>query len=144
MVIYCDTSFLFSLYGNDVHTARAVAWVAGCTDPLRVNVLTQYELGNALRFAEFRKTLGAGEAARCQAVFDNAVACGRVIVETSNLADVVAEAKRLSAMRTLRGGHRGFDILHVASALVLGAGQFLTFDANQKKLAEAEGLEVPF
>jgi predicted nucleic acid-binding protein len=34
------------------------------------------------------------------------------------------------------------DILHVATALHLGATEFLTFDANQKELAEAEGLVV--
>ena len=33
-------------------------------------------------------------------------------------------------------------ILHVATALDLGASEFLTFDANQKLLAEAEGLVV--
>jgi len=53
------------------------------------------------------------------------------------------EAKRLSATYTLTGGHRGFDVLHVAGALKLGADQFLTFDGNQKKLAKAEGLVVP-
>ena len=35
------------------------------------------------------------------------------------------------------------DILHVATAIELGAKEFLTFDGNQKKLAEAEGLVVP-
>jgi hypothetical protein len=43
----------------------------------------------------------------------------------------------------LKGGHRGFDILHVASALVVEAECFLTFDDNQRKLAQAEGLNVP-
>ena len=56
---------------------------------------------------------------------------------------VLSEAKRLSGTRTLTGGHRGFDVLHVAGALKLGAARFLTFDGNQKKLAEAEGLDVP-
>jgi len=56
---------------------------------------------------------------------------------------VVDEAKRLSASHTLAGGHRGFDILHVATALILKAQQLLTFDENQKKLTEAEGLVVP-
>jgi len=56
---------------------------------------------------------------------------------------VVDEAKRLSATHTLTGGHRGFDILHVATALIVKAQQLLTFDVNQKKLAEAEGLIVP-
>jgi predicted nucleic acid-binding protein len=62
----------------------------------------------------------------------------------SVLAVVIDEAKRLSATHTLTGGHRGFDMLHVAAALQLKARHFLTFDANQKRLAEAEGLIVPF
>ena len=36
-----------------------------------------------------------------------------------------------------------FDILHVAAALTIDAKQFLTFDENQRRLAEAEGLSVP-
>jgi hypothetical protein len=62
---------------------------------------------------------------------------------TSFLADVLAKAGRISAARTLQGGHRGFDILPVSSALVLGAERFLTFDSNQKIPAKAEGVEVP-
>jgi predicted nucleic acid-binding protein len=34
-------------------------------------------------------------------------------------------------------------VLHVASAIHLGVTDFLTFDGNQKELAEAEGLVVP-
>jgi hypothetical protein len=64
-------------------------------------------------------------------------------VQVCNLADVVHEAKRISFTYSLTGGHRGFDILHVAAALRLNAKQFLTFDANQKKLAEAEGMKMP-
>ena len=144
MVICCDTSFLFSLYGSDVHSPQAVAWTAQCTAPIRLNTLTHYELGNALRFAEFRRALKTGEATQYEALFEAAVAQGRLVVETCNLADVVDEAKRLSATYTLTGGHRGFDILHIAAALKTGAKAFLTFDDNQKKLAAAEGLHVPF
>jgi hypothetical protein len=35
---------------------------------------------------------------------------------------------------TVTGGHRAFDILHVAAAVHLGADEFLTFDSNQRKL----------
>jgi predicted nucleic acid-binding protein len=52
-------------------------------------------------------------------------------------------AEALSSAHTLAAGHRLADILHVATALQLGAAKFLTFDANLKKLAEAEGLVVP-
>jgi len=34
------------------------------------------------------------------------------------------------------------DILHVATALDLGAKQFVSFDERQRELAEAEGLDV--
>ena len=143
MVIACDTSFLFSLYGSDVHSAKAVAWSAQNTRVLHLNSLTHFEFGNALRFSEFRKVIPLGAAARYWSDFEAAIAQGRLIVAISNLADVVDEARRLSSTRTLSGGHRGFDILHVASALKMNATHFLTFDGNQKKLAEAEGLVVP-
>lgn len=52
-------------------------------------------------------------------------------------------AEALSSAHTLAEGHRLADILHVATALHLGVKEFLTFDENQKKLAEAEGLLVP-
>ncbi len=41
-----------------------------------------------------------------------------------------------------RRRHRSFDLLHVATALHLGTRDFLTFDANQRKLATAEKLRV--
>lgn len=143
MVIACDTSFLFSLYGSDVHSPKAVAWSAQNTRAVYLNNLTHFEFGNAVRFSEFRKAIPVGAAVRYWAGFEAAIAQGRLIVATSNLADVLDEAKRISSIRTLSGGHRGFDILHVASALKLKATHFLTFDGNQKKLAEAEGLVVP-
>jgi len=143
MVICADTSFLFSLYGNDGNTPRAVAWMKTCRTALTLSAMNEYELGNALRFAEFRKGIGPGEAALFWAQFEADRASGRMKVQVCNLADVLDEAKRLSATHTLTGGHRGFDILHVAASLRLKAKQFLTFDGNQKKLAEAEGLVVP-
>jgi predicted nucleic acid-binding protein len=144
MVTCADTSFLFSLYGNDAHTPRAIAWMKSQRRALTLTALSEYELGNALRFAEFRKGIALGEAALFWAQFEADRASGRIQVKVCNLADVIDEAKRLSVTHTLTGGHRGFDILHVATALILKAQRLLTFDGNQKKLAEAEGLVVPF
>ena len=143
MVTCADTSFLFSLYGNDAHTPRAVAWVKSQRTVLTLTALNEYELGNALRFSEFRKGIAPGEAALFWAQFEADRASGRLQIHVCNLADIVAEAKRLSATHTLTGGHRSFDILHVAAALMMKAARLLTFDGNQKKLAKAEGLVVP-
>jgi len=144
MVICTDTSFLFSLYGNDVHTPKALAWMKSLQSPLIITVLGEFELGNALRFAAFRKAILPDEAALFWADFEEDKTSGRLQMHICNLAEVVEQAKRLSAMYTLQGGHRSFDILHIAVAIAIKARCFLTFDENQKKLAEAKGLEVPF
>ena len=143
MVVCTDTSFLFALYGSDVHTPKALAWSRASTMPVTVSELTEYELGNALRFAEFRKLLGPGQASTFWAQYEADRASGRIVREVCNLARVIAGAKRLSATHTLAGGHRAFDILHVAPALELGAAEFLTFDGRQRRLAKAESLIVP-
>lgn len=129
--------------GMTSHTPRALAWMQSQPSALTLTSLSEFELGNALRFSEFRKGISLGEAVLFWAQFEADRASGRIQIRVCNLADVVDEAKRLSATHTLTGGHRGFDILHVASALVVQARQLLTFDNNQKKLAEAEGLAVP-
>ncbi|MFV0338044.1 MAG: type II toxin-antitoxin system VapC family toxin [Chthoniobacterales bacterium] len=143
MVICAGTSFLFSLYGNDINTPHAIKWVKKHRTVLTLTTLNEYELGNALRFAEFRKVLVRGEASIFWAQFEADKTAGRLVTKICNLAEVIDEAKRLSATYTLTEGHRGFDILHVAAAIKQNAKQFLTFDSNQKKMAKAENLTVP-
>lgn len=140
--ICCDTSFLISLYGNDVHTSRAVAFLKRLRQPMTLSLFNEFELENALRFAVWRKLFSAAQVARLLAAFQSDQKSGQFIVAPCNLALALAAARRISATHTANGGHRSFDILHVAAALQLGAGQFLSFDANQRKLAQAEGLKL--
>ena len=46
--------------------------------------------------------------------------------------DVLAIAERLSSQHAIKSGHRFVDLLHVATALHLGAKEFLSFDSNQR------------
>jgi len=141
-VVCCDTSFLFSLYGRDAHTDRALALVTKLSAPLTLTPLNDYELRNAVRFSVFRKILEATAGAEILAAFDSDLATGRLILNQTNLTSVVNEAKRLSAAYTTVAGHRSFDILHVAAATHLSARLFLSFDANQRSLAQAAGLKT--
>ncbi len=142
MVVCADTSFLFSLYGNDAHTSKAVSWCSTYGLPIAITSLNTYELGNALRFAEYRKRLVAGSAEEILDLFKEDVEAGRLIMQTPNLAQVIRRASQLSARYTLSGGHRSFDILHIAGALELEATHFLSFDANQSTLARTLGLRL--
>lgn len=143
MATCADTRFLYSLYGNDVNTARAVACLQATRAVLTLTILKEYGLGNALRFAECRGALRPGGAALFWAQFEADRASGRLRVQICNLAEVVGVAQRLLATHTVTAGHRDFDILHVAAALHVKADHLLTFDGNQRKLAGVEGLRTP-
>ncbi|MGA3007112.1 MAG: type II toxin-antitoxin system VapC family toxin [Opitutaceae bacterium] len=137
-----DTSFLFSLYGNDASTAPAKAWMRQNAQPVTITVLNRYELGNALRFAAFRKVISQADALSSLVAFDSDIQAGYLQLVPCELSAVVEEALRLSGRYTLAGGHRSFDILHIAAARVVKANAFLSFNANQRKLAGAVGLAV--
>ena len=137
----CDTSFLYSLYGGDAHTPRAIAFLRHCKNSVSVSELNRFELANALRLAFFRGLLSVTQRDLFLEQFERDILRGLLSVEMTNLADVLAEAGRISEAHTPSGGHRGFDILHVAAAKVIGATDFLTFDQNQRKLARAVGLK---
>jgi predicted nucleic acid-binding protein len=141
-MVCCDTSFLFSLYGRDVHTPRALALVARLGEPIAVTSLNEFELRNAVRFAVFRRALPSRAAGEILGAFDADLNAGRLEARPADLESVVVEANRLSQARTEEGGHRAFDILQVVAAAQLSAALFLTFDANQGALARFAGLVV--
>jgi predicted nucleic acid-binding protein len=140
--ICCDTSFLFSVYTFDSQTSRAEACLSSLGQPLTLSSVNVFELENALRLAGWRKLYSPEAISAALAALDADCRSGRLIVAPLNFGDVLEEARRLSATHTLRHGYRGFDILHVAAALRLGAGQFVTFDMQQRRLAQAEGLKL--
>jgi predicted nucleic acid-binding protein len=142
-VICCDTSFLFSVYGNDANSGRALDYLRKEGSPLAVSVFNGFELANAFCLAEFRRLLEAGDGEGFIDQYRQDITEGRIVEYPCNLGEVLKRAQQLSAKHTLTGGHRGFDILHVAAALEMGAEAFLTFDRNQSRLAEAKKLNVP-
>ena len=141
-MVSCDTSFLASLYLWDTHTPKARAKLQQIRPPeeLMLSPFHQYELPNAVRLSVFRGLRDAAAGETILAAFEADLASGYFALPTCNLASVLIEARRLSASHTMTGGHRAFDILHVAAALHLGASEFLTFDTNQRKLATTVGL----
>jgi predicted nucleic acid-binding protein len=141
-MVTADTSFLFSLYGRDANTAKARKLVSRCGKPITVTLFNEFGLGNAVRLSVFQKLLPSEIGAAMLADYEADKADGRVIPGVCNLAEALGEALRLSASETPGGGHRAFDILHVAAAVVMEAENFFTFDDKQRGLARAAGLKV--
>ena len=143
MKAYADTGFLCSLYAPDAHTRRAVARMAGQSLPLPFVWLHQLELRNALRLRVFRTEITPAQRDASLNAMLTDLSGGLLAVVVPPLAEVMIEAERLSALQSEALGTRSLDVLHVASALVLGRNEFLTFDNRQGALARAAGLKVP-
>ncbi|MCU0797988.1 MAG: PIN domain-containing protein [Akkermansiaceae bacterium] len=149
MIAYPDTSFLCALYRTQDNSPQAIAWRAAMTEPLHVTRLLLWEFRQSTRFHAFRHSHNRQvgypmhEAEKMIADLQEDITHGYVISLESDLTDILFTAERLSKSRTVTGGHRSFDILHVATALTLGATDFLTFDSNQATLAASEGLSTP-
>jgi predicted nucleic acid-binding protein len=109
---------------------------------LPLTTLGRFELLNAIRLSVFRQQLNRRVAAIDVLTIKADIESGVLEVTSCDWAAVHAEAERLSAKHTAEGGHRSMDILHVATALSLGASEFLSCDRNQARLASAEGLKV--
>lgn len=142
MVAYADTSFFFSLFAQDTNTVQAGRIVAKIQTPLVFTPLQRHELRNAFRLSLFRREITTADCQRLLEAVEADTKSG-VLVETPvSWAEVYSEAEALSVAHTKTLGTRGFDVLHVASAIALGTKNFLTFDARQKSLAVKAGLKV--
>lgn len=146
---YPDTSFLCALYRLQANSPEAAAYFADMPGPLEVTTLLLYEFRQAVRFQIRRhrhdpdKGYPLAEGTKMLADLKSDLVSGEVITIPAPWPQVHLAAERLSELYTNANGHRAMDILHVATAMEIGARGFLTFDANQKRLAEAEGLVVP-
>jgi predicted nucleic acid-binding protein len=148
MIAYPDTSFLCAFYRQQENSPLAATHAATMKEPLHVTVFLAYEFRQSLRFqvwrhaANPREGIALADAQSALSQFEADLADGVAVLAQCNFRDVFRRAEELSTRHTVAGGHRSFDVLHVATALHLGAREFLTFDANQRKLAAAEKLKV--
>jgi len=148
MIAFPDTSFLCALYVRQEHSPAAAAHFQKLPEALHVSSLLVYEFRQSVRFQVwlhsrdksrgYAQPQAAGALAQLQANLDQ----GALVIVPVEWPDVYRLAEILSQRHTSAGGHRSLDVLHVATALHLGARDFLSFDTNQRKLAMAEKLKV--
>ncbi len=136
-MIYADTSFLASAYVPDVNTTKANGYLSQHRPRLPFAFLHWPELSKVIfAFASAPETVWnqldadliggvrfyrAGE--DCERVGRRAAGLMRHYV------------KRWPSLRSL-------DVLHVATAIEMGAKTFLSFDKQQRLLASVQSLEV--
>jgi predicted nucleic acid-binding protein len=141
LIVYADTSFLFSLYHSDANTAAAAAAMLRFKEPLYTTDFGEFEFTNAVGWRVFRRQVLVGEQRAVLDAFSKDIESGLIRI-TPIPAAAFARARQIARAQTPVLGNRALDVLHVASALVLRADTLYTFDSKQAKLASALGLRV--
>ena len=142
MDAYFDSAIIVKLYVREATSPDAIRLVGAYIAPY---VLTQWqmlEVKNAIRLKAFRAEITTAEMNKSIAAFEQDIATGRWQRPAYTAATVEQKADELSAGHSAILGCRTLVIIHVAAALVLGAKEFVTFDARQGALAKQAGLTV--
>ncbi len=139
MTLYLDTSALVKLYVRERGT-RSVKRAVASADRVATSRVAYAEARAAFARRARERRIAAKRLRRIVAALDRDLAT-YVLVEVT--ASVVSAAGDLAESRALRG----FDAIHLASALALGSAlgtspELMAFDARLVGAARAEGLVV--
>lgn len=142
MSAYADTGFVVSLYKLESTTEKAAALMGGLRAPVWISAWSEIELRNAFQLAVFRGEIDKRSAGRKLKLFQQDVVDGVYTIMPVSSSALHSKTMELIDRYSARFGTRSLDLLHVASALLLEADTFLSFDLRQRKAAKGEGLRV--
>ena len=137
-----DSSLIVAIYLAEVDSARADAACAAVPPPLLLTDWHRVEIANAFQRAVKNTRITAAQAAQLWQDFTLDIAAGRFEIVALDHAAVLARTLELTQKHTATTGTRSLDLIHVATALEIGAVEFLSFDHRQRQAAVAEGLNV--
>jgi predicted nucleic acid-binding protein len=139
---YADTGFLVSLYLPETTTLKAVSEISRITQPLAFTPWLRLELRNALNFAVARQRMTLAERDEVWKQIETQLQEGFFVDVVPSTSQTYSKALELSDRHTLSLATRSSDLLHIATALIVSAQVFYSFDERQRQAASAEGLTV--
>ena len=150
---YADTNFFSRLYLPLVESEAAAHLIASgqaeASPPLPITWLHRLETINALQLHVFmgkargQTRVTPEQAAAAQAAFQTDLDRPEFLRPVQlELPVLEVQFEELALRHTAKHGFRTYDLLHVASALVLVCDTFWSFDPKASRLAALEGLRV--
>jgi predicted nucleic acid-binding protein len=140
--VYVDPSALRALYVHDDRSRSFCAWRGRTRRPLPVTMFGRAELVNSIALAVFRNDIDEGTGRDAMADLEQDFEDGRLALTDLLWRLALERAADLSRVHTPTLGTRSLDVLHVASAQVLGCRGFVSYDERQLALAKAVGLKL--
>jgi len=141
-VIYPDTSFLVPMYVLEPHAPQVHQYLAETASALLFTPFHRLEFRTAVRVRVFQGSMTPDQLK--VALRNNEADLSDGVLRHTPLAwtEVLREAERLGEAHLTETGVRSGDLFHIASAVVLEAREFVTFDQRQTALARRAGLKV--
>jgi hypothetical protein len=143
------TRFYFQLVDSPVAIDLLARARRDKAPPLPITWLHHLEVVNAFELQVFgsrqknQSRVNAGHAASAQASFREDVSRSNFLISAALSEEPLrSRFEDLSLRHTARHGFRVYDIIHVASALLLGCDTFWSFDTKASPLAKLEGLRT--
>jgi predicted nucleic acid-binding protein len=141
-MLYADTSVIVKLYIKEEFSEEVANWLRRNNEAIPLTLFHELEFTNAIKLKQFRTEISEDDALAILLRFHEHEKGGIYYRPTINLADTLMLAVDFSKRHTGNTGSRSLDILHVASALIIKADPFLTFDDKQSQLASVVGFTV--
>lgn len=150
---YADSNFFTRFYFALADTPAATELLALArreeAPPLPITWLHRFEVVNAFELQVFaarqkaQSRVTPQHAAVAQASFrDDLGGSDFIIIVPLAELDLHSRFEEISLRHTARHGFRAYDVIHVASALLLGCDTFWSFDTKASRLAKLEGLRI--
>ncbi len=139
---YVDSSVAQTLYVPGPASLRVSRWRRSIGDAIPLTQFGYAELTNAVAQAQHRHILDAHGTRAAFAALAHDLAEGHLRLHDLLWRRALDRTAELSRTHTITLGTRTLDVLHVASALELGARTFVTYDTRQAALAKAVGLKT--
>lgn len=143
VMVYADTSFLFSLILHDANTAGVCLYLKKHPVPIQFTAWQQCELHNAVRLSVWKGGCNDVRARQALKQITADIKEGNLVEAPLIWPEMLSLADEIGERHTVELGVRTLDLLHVAAALSVKATIFLTCDQRQLSLARAVGLRVP-
>lgn len=142
MKTYYDTGVLLKLYTAEPESPAVEAFVRSRADPIRLAEIHRAECVSALRLKLFRGECTAAQSERAIALIASDLRSGALRMVAVDWDLAWCHCRDLSAEHAAATGVRTLDALHVACAMLLGVGEFVTSDRRQSALAAKVGLKA--
>ena len=141
-MIYVDTSVIVKLYVREEYSRESSDWLKANNEAIPLTRFHELEFINAIHLKQFRNEISEKEAHLIIAKFDTHEKKGIFYHPQLDWPEIFSTAIDLVKKHSKSLGTRSLDILHVASAISIGADRFLTGDERQSELASLAGLKI--